>query len=270
MDDGIAIDVRNVSVRYLVPHENVPTFKEFAIRWLKGRVVWREFEALSNVSFTVRAGDSVGVIGRNGAGKTTLLKVIARVLRPRSGTARTRGRVVPLLELGTGFDAELSGRENVFLNGAMLGRSHRYMARRFPEIVAFAGLEEFIDAPLRTYSTGMAARLGFAIATDVDPDVLLIDEVLAVGDVEFQQRCAERINRFRERGATFVLVSHALENITALCQRALWIEEGRLQADGPAAEVVAAFAAAAGAAPPPTAAAPGAGPVETAPRQVSA
>ena len=241
MPDRLAIDVRNVSVRYTIPHERIPTFKEFAIRWLRGRIVWKEFHALNDVTLAVRAGESLGIIGRNGAGKTTLLKVIARVLRPRAGTVNTAGRVVPLLELGAGFDPELSGRENIFLNGAMLGHSRRYMERRFAEIVAFAGLEEFIDAPLRTYSTGMVARLGFSIATDVEPDVLLIDEVLSVGDVEFQAKCVERMNRFRELGVTFVLVSHALPTVQELCTRVVWIEGGRVQADGPPAEVIAAF-----------------------------
>jgi len=241
MADRLAIDVRNVSVRYTVPHERIPTFKEFAIRWLRGRIEWKEFHALNDVTLAVRPGESLGIIGRNGAGKTTLLKVIARVLRPRAGTVETAGRVVPLLELGAGFDPELSGRENIFLNGAMLGHTRRYMERRFAEIVAFAGLEEFIDAPLRTYSTGMVARLGFSIATDVEPDVLLIDEVLSVGDVEFQAKCVERMNRFRELGVTFVLVSHSLPTVIDLCTRVVWIDGGRVQGDGAPAEVVAAF-----------------------------
>src|SRR5262249_38160248 len=159
------------SVRYFVPHERIPTFKEFAVRWLRGRVEWRHFQALTDVSFSLRRGDSLGIVGRNGAGKTTLLKVVARVLRPQEGEVEAQGRVVPLLELGAGFDPELSGRENVFLNGAMLGHSRKYMEERFDHIIDFAELREFIDAPLRTYSTGMVARLGFAIATDVEPDV---------------------------------------------------------------------------------------------------
>ncbi len=243
MTDEFAIDVDNVSVRYSVPHERIPTLKEFAIKWLRGRVIWKEFQALTNVTLQVRPGETVGIIGPNGAGKTTLLKVVARVLRPRDGTVRTRGRVVPLLELGAGFDPDLSGRENVFLNGATLGHSDRYMARRLPEIVAFAGVEEFIDAPLRTYSTGMVARLGFAIATDVEPDILLIDEVLSVGDVAFQRKCGERMACFREQGVTFVLVSHSLPTIASLCARVVWIEGGRIVADGPPDEVIAAFSA---------------------------
>jgi ABC-type polysaccharide/polyol phosphate transport system ATPase subunit len=246
MDDALAIDVRGVTVRYLVPHERVPTLKEFAIKWLRGRVVWQDFQALTDVTLNVRRGESVGIIGRNGAGKTTLLKVIARVLRPRTGTVETRGRIVPLLELGAGFDPDLSGRENVFLNGALLGHSRRYMLRRLDEIVEFAGIAAFIDAPLRTYSTGMVARLGFAIATDVEPDILLLDEVLSVGDVEFQRKCAERLARFREQGVTFVLVSHALGTVAELCTRIVWLENGHVHADGAPNELIARFSAASG------------------------
>ena len=253
MAGDLVIDVRNVSVRYTVPHERIPTLKEFAVRWLRGRVEWREFQALSDVSLLLERGESVGIVGRNGAGKTTLLKVIARVLRPRVGTVRTRGRVVPLLELGAGFDPELSGRENIFLNGAMLGHNSRYMAERFDEIVAFAELENFIDAPLRTYSTGMVARLGFSIATDVEPDVLLIDEVLSVGDIGFQHKCTERLDRFRQQGVKFVLVSHSMETVAKLCARAVWIESGRVVHDGPARDVATAFGVAAGVTPVPQA-----------------
>jgi ABC-type polysaccharide/polyol phosphate transport system ATPase subunit len=242
------IEVHDVTVRYRVPRERVTTLKEFAIKWLRRRIVYEEFLALSHVSLTVRRGEAIGIVGRNGAGKTTLLKVIARVLRPTAGKAVIRGRVAPLLELGAGFDHELSGRENVFLNGALLGRSRKEMQRRFDGIVAFAELAEFIDAPLRTYSTGMVARLGFAVATDVEADVLLVDEILSVGDYEFQAKSFARIERFLREGATFVLVSHSLDTVRTLCERAIWIEGGRIVADGPAADVVAAFTS--GAAPP--------------------
>jgi ABC-type polysaccharide/polyol phosphate transport system ATPase subunit len=240
--DRAVIDIHDVSVRFVVPHERIPTLKEFAIRWLRRRVVWREFEALSHVTLRIDPGESVAIIGRNGAGKTTLLKVIAGVLRPVSGTVATQGCIAPLLELGAGFDPELSGRENVILYGALLGHKRRRMEQRLDEIVAFAGLEEFLDAPLRTYSTGMVARLGFSIATDVEPDILLVDEVLSVGDVEFQRKCIERMNGFRRRGATFVLVSHSPPTVLELCKRVIWIENGRIQADGPAEAVVRAFA----------------------------
>lgn len=236
------IDVRDVSVRYRVPRERVPTFKEFAIRWLRRNLVFEELEAVSHVSLRVGPGEAVGIVGRNGAGKSTLLKVVARVLRPSEGTVEVRGRVAPLLELGAGFDMELTGRENVFLNGAILGRTRRDMVRRFEEIVAFAELEDFIDAPLRTYSTGMVARLGFAVATDVDADVLLVDEALSVGDAEFQQKCMARIRTMRSGGASLLLVSHSPDVVASLCERVLWIEGGRVVGEGPPAEVLPAFA----------------------------
>jgi ABC-type polysaccharide/polyol phosphate transport system ATPase subunit len=236
------IDVRDVSVRYRVPRERVPTFKEFAIRWLRRNLVFEELEAVSHVSLQVGRGEAVGIVGRNGAGKSTLLKVIARVLRPTDGTVHVRGRVAPLLELGAGFDHELTGRENVFLNGAILGRTRRDMVRRFEEIVAFAELEDFIDAPLRAYSTGMVARLGFAVATDVDADVLLVDEALSVGDAEFQQKCMERIRAMRRDGASLVLVSHSPDVVRSMCERVVWIEGGHVVAEGPPEEVLPAFA----------------------------
>jgi ABC-type polysaccharide/polyol phosphate transport system ATPase subunit len=235
------IDVRDVSVHYRVPHERIRTFKEFAIKWIRGRVEYHTVRALSDVTVRVNRGEVVGILGRNGAGKSTLLKVIARVLRPTRGTVQTSGRVAPLLELGAGFDVELTGRENIFLNGALLGRTHREMRERVDRIVEFAELEESIDAPLRTYSTGMMARLGFAIATDVEPEILLIDEVLAVGDLGFQQRCHTRIDWFKRQGATLVLVSHAPATVEALCSRVIWLDHGRVAQDGPTATVLPAF-----------------------------
>jgi ABC-type polysaccharide/polyol phosphate transport system ATPase subunit len=234
------IELRDVSVRYRVPQERVLTFKEYLIRWLRGRVVMEELHALSQVNLRVGKGEAVGIIGRNGAGKTTLMKVIARVLRPSSGSVRVEGLVAPL-ELGAGFDTELTGRENVFLNGAVLGRSRREMQRRLPDIVRFAELEHFIDAPLRTYSTGMGARLAFAVATDLQPEILLVDEILSVGDIEFQQKCVARMEEFLARGATLVLVSHSPKQVRDLCQRAVWLHEGKVVLEGTSAEVVDAF-----------------------------
>jgi ABC-2 type transport system ATP-binding protein/lipopolysaccharide transport system ATP-binding protein len=235
------IDIRDVSVHYRLPHERIHTFKEFVIQWVRGRVAYEDLCALSHVSLQVRRGESLGVVGRNGAGKTTLMKVIARVLRPTEGRAEVRGTLAPLLELGAGFDMELSGRENVFLNGAILGRSRKDMQRRLPGIVEFSELGHFIDAPLRTYSTGMVARLGFAVATDVEPDVLLVDEVLSVGDIEFQQKCIRRIEDFLRRKATLVLVTHSPDQALQLCQRVVWLEGGKVVMDGPARDVVEAF-----------------------------
>lgn len=237
------IRLDNVTVRFRIPHEQIPTFQEYAIRWLKRRRIrYTDFNALSNVSFSIDQGETVGIIGANGAGKSTLLKVIARVIRPTLGRVRLQGRVAPLLELGAGFDYEMTGRENVFLNGAVLGFSRKDMAQRLERIVDFSGIGDFIDAPVRTYSSGMVARLGFAVATDVRPDVLIIDEVLAVGDAEFQQKSAARTREFRESGSTILVVSHSLTSIKTLCNRAIWLEHGTLRGIGPVDAVIAQYA----------------------------
>jgi len=230
-----------VGVRYRLPRERIPSFKDYAIRWLKRSLAYDELWALRGVSFDIRRGESFAIVGHNGAGKSTLLKLIARVLRPTEGRVRVAGRVAPLLELGAGFDYELTGRENVFLNGTILGFSEADIESRFERIVAFAGLKEFIDMPLRTYSTGMVARLGFAVATDVKPDLLIVDEVLAVGDGEFQARSRERMETFRGEGQTIIMVSHNLTAVANMCQRAAWLDHGRLRVVGPVEEVVARY-----------------------------
>jgi ABC-type polysaccharide/polyol phosphate transport system ATPase subunit len=235
---GLTIKLDDVWVRYRVPHERIPTIKEYTIRLLRRRLTYADFWALKGISLEVKKGEIFGIVGANGAGKSTLLKVVARVLRPTKGRVRVWGSVAPLLELGAGFDHELTGRENVFLNGALLGFSHEHMAERFDRIVEFAGLDEFIDAPLRTYSSGMLARLGFAIATDAEPDILIVDEILAVGDSAFQKLSYDRIQRFHERGATIFLVSHDLKSVRELCHRVLWIHKGEPVALGPARDVL--------------------------------
>jgi ABC-2 type transport system ATP-binding protein/lipopolysaccharide transport system ATP-binding protein len=240
------IQLDGVGVRYRLPRERIASFKDYAIRWLKRSLSYDELWALRGVTMEIRRGEAFGIIGHNGAGKSTLLKLIARVLRPTEGRVRVAGRVAPLLELGAGFDYELTGRENVFLNGTILGFSGADIASRFDRIVEFAGLREFIDMPLRTYSTGMVARLGFAVATDVKPDVLIVDEVLAVGDGEFQARSRERMETFRGGGQTVIMVSHNLVAVSNMCQRAAWLDHGRLRAIGPVAEVVDAYQAAIG------------------------
>jgi ABC-type polysaccharide/polyol phosphate transport system ATPase subunit len=236
-----AIRLEGVSVRYAVPREVVASIKEYAIRRLAGRIEANEFLALRGIDLEIRSGERVGVVGRNGAGKSTLLRLVARVRRPSSGRVVVSGSVAPLLELGIGFHGELTGRENVVLQGAVLGFSRRQMQERMPRIAAFAEVEGFLDAPIRTYSTGMVARLAFAVATDVDPDVLLVDEALSVGDEGFKARCQERMQGFRDRGKTFLLVSHSLPDVVETCQRAIWIEDGRIERDGPAAEVCRAY-----------------------------
>ncbi|MDQ5872821.1 MAG: ABC transporter ATP-binding protein [Acidobacteriota bacterium] len=232
-----AIHLDKVSVRYRIPRERIGSLKEYAIRRLKRRLFFDEFEALKDVSLEVPAGETVGVIGRNGAGKSTLFRLIAKVMPPTVGHVVVVGRVAPLLELGLGFHGELTGRENVMLQGALLGRSRAEMKGRMSRIVEWAEVEEFIDAPIRTYSTGMAARLAFSVATDVEPDILLVDEALAVGDEGFQRKCHVRIEEFRKSGKTVLFVSHALTQVRESCHRAIWIHEGRLVRDGDARAV---------------------------------
>ncbi len=197
--------------------------------------------ALVDLSFEVAAGEMVGIVGPNGSGKSTLLKLLAGIVRPTRGSVEVRGRLAALLELGAGFHPEISGRENIEINGLLLGLSRREIAQRFSEIVRFAELEEFLDAPLKTYSSGMAVRLGFSIAAHSDPDVLLVDEVLAVGDEAFSHRCLEKFAEFERAGKTILVVSHDLALVSARCRRAIWLDHGRLQADGPAPETVALY-----------------------------
>ncbi len=236
-----SIQLSNVSVQFRLPRERLSGLKEYVVRWAQGGVRYEHFWALQDVSLEVQPGEMFGVIGRNGAGKSTLLKVLARVLKPTSGRVILRGRVAPLLELGAGFHPELTGRENVYLNGAMLGRTRREIQDCFESIVAFADIGEFLDAPLRTYSTGMVARLGFAVATSLRPDILLVDEVLSVGDMRFREKCLARMADFQNQGTAIVLVSHSMPQVTEWCQRAIWLEGGRVAAYGPAGDVVVAY-----------------------------
>ena len=238
-----AITLQDVGVRYRVPSERVHTFKEYLIRRVQGKIKPREFWALHHLTLDIMPGEVFGLIGHNGAGKSTLLKLIARVLRPSYGRVVVRGQIAPLLEFGAGFHPELTGRENVYLNGALLGFTRQEMAKKFDRIVDFAELWDFIDMPMRTYSSGMYARLGFAVATDIEPDILLIDEVLAVGDEAFQRKSSERIKSFQTQGATILLVSHNMLSVQAMCHRAAWLDHGELQMVGPTGEVIQAYLA---------------------------
>lgn len=235
------IQVCEVGVEYLAPGERIGTLKEYAIRGLRGAIRREKFRALQDVTFDVRRSEVFGVIGHNGAGKSTLLKVVSRVIKPTTGRVVVRGRTAPLLELGAGFHPELTGRENVYLNGTLLGFSRAEIGAMFEEIVDFAELWDFIDAPIRTYSTGMSIRLGFAVATARRPDVLLVDEVLSVGDAAFQEKCSARMNEFRERGTTILLVTHDVTLVQSMCDRALWLDHGKRAALGPAETVVEAY-----------------------------
>ncbi len=237
-----AILVSGVSLRYRMPTERITSLKEQVIRTITRRTVgYNEFWALRNINLRIPFGDSVALVGRNGAGKSSLLKVIARVIAPTSGRVVVRGSIAPIIELGAGFHPELTGRENIFLNGAMLGVSEAAMKRKFDSIVDFSELEAFIDSPLRTYSSGMTARLAFSVAAEADPEVLIIDEVLSVGDEAFQKKCQDRMIGFRERGITILFVTHGLDVAHKICQRAVWIEEGRAIYSGPTQKVVAMF-----------------------------
>jgi lipopolysaccharide transport system ATP-binding protein len=246
-DREVAIELREVAKRYW-RHSHRPTattLKSYLLRdlWSRRRVDADAIWALRGVNLDVESGTTLGVIGRNGSGKSTLLKLINRVLKPDAGTVTVRGTVASLVELGAGFHPELTGRENVVINGTILGLTKKEIRARFDEIVAFSELANYIDEPVRTYSTGMYLRLGFAVAVHVDPDVLLIDEVLAVGDRPFTQKCMERMTRFKEAGKTIVLVSHDLEAVRSWCEEAVWLDQGMLRERGKPADVVDAYLA---------------------------
>ncbi len=230
--------LENVSVQYRVPRERITSIKEYAIRKIRGQIKHDNFSALREVSFGIRPGEVFGIIGRNGAGKSTLLRVIARVIQPTTGRVVVKGKVAPLLELGAGFHPELSGRENVFLNGTLLGHSHAKMVSVMDEIIDFAELWDFIDAPLRTYSSGMYVRLGFAVATAIRPDILIVDEVLAVGDEQFRIKCQKKIDEYKSAGTTILLVAHDSNLIAQFCHRAIWLDRGRIQMIGQSSEVI--------------------------------
>jgi ABC-type polysaccharide/polyol phosphate transport system ATPase subunit len=239
--DHPVIHLDQVSLRYRLAKQRIPSLKEYAIHLVRGALTYQELWALRDVSFAIRRGEVVGIVGRNGAGKSTLLKVISGILKPTRGAVTVSGRVSPLLELGTGFDFELTGRENVMLNALLLGRSRREVRERFDSIVEFSELADFIDVPLRNYSSGMIARLGFAIATAWDPEILILDEVLVVGDAAFQQKCHHRLRAVLASGATVLMVSHVARMLIAECSRCLWLAEGHLVADGPPGEVLARY-----------------------------
>jgi ABC-2 type transport system ATP-binding protein len=231
-----AITVDDVSKQYRLYHERNQSLKAALMR--RARVKYEEFWALRDVSLDVPEGTTFALIGENGSGKSTLLKCMAHILRPEKGRIQTFGKISALLELGAGFHPELTGRENIFLNGSILGMSKKQLNQRFDEIVGFAGLEHFIDTPVKNYSSGMYVRLGFSVAINVDPEILLIDEVLAVGDAEFQRKCLEKFDDFRAAGKTIVIVSHALESVRNLCDTAAWLEHGQMRRMGNASEVI--------------------------------
>jgi lipopolysaccharide transport system ATP-binding protein len=249
-----AITIENLGKRYTIGHQRAKDDGmrhaiEGAIRaplaWLRSRRQHKlqraDFWALRNVSLQIKRGEAVGIIGRNGAGKSTLLKLLSRITVPTEGRIRIDGRVACLLEVGTGFHMELTGRENIFLNGAILGMTRAEIIRKFDEIVAFSEIEEFLDTPVKRYSTGMFVRLAFAVAAHLEPEILIVDEVLAVGDAAFQKKCLGKMGSFAQSGRTVLFVSHNMEAIRSLCQRSVWLKEGRVHRDGEAAEIVEAY-----------------------------
>ena len=231
------IEVNNVTMRFRMMDDRVTSIKEYAVRLLKREVHYSQFEALKHVSFHVERGEVVGLIGRNGAGKSTILKVISGILLPSEGSVSVKGNVVPMLELGSGFDFDMTGRENIFLNGAILGFSESFLKNRYDEILEFSGIEQFIDIPMRNYSSGMIARLAFSIATLVDPEILIVDEVLSVGDLAFQEKSHKRMMELMGGGTTVLFVSHDLAQIRKMCQHVVWLEHGQVVMFGEAQEV---------------------------------
>ncbi len=223
------IDVSHVSMHFNLMVEKVDSLKEYVVKLLKGKLLYNDFVALNDVSFHVEKGEIVGLVGFNGAGKSTMLKILAGVLTPTEGSVKVVGSVAPLIEVGAGFDPELTARENIYLNGAILGHDKKFMDSKFDEIIDFAELRNFIDVPVKNFSSGMYARLGFAIATMVHPDILIVDEVLSVGDFKFQQKCEQRIQSMIDDGVTIILVSHDIGMIERLCTKVIWLDHGKLK-----------------------------------------
>ena len=235
MSDQLMVKVDNVSMRFSLPSEKVNSLKEYMIKAIKRQMHYEEFWALNDVSFEVRAGEAVGLIGLNGSGKSTMLKIVAGVMKPTKGSVEVFGSMAPLIELGAGFDFDLTARENVFLNGAILGHSRADMEQYYDDIVSFSELDRFMDTEVKNFSSGMISRLAFAIATIGQPQILIVDEVLSVGDFRFQQKCEERIRKMLDGGTTLLFVSHSIEQVKMLCDKVVWLQNGHMRAFGDAA-----------------------------------
>ena len=241
MDDKIMVDVRDVTIQFNLANQKVDNLKEYFIKLVKRELMFQEFLALKNVSFQVRKGEAWGIVGTNGSGKSTLLKAICGILKPYKGSISIYGTVAPLIELGAGFDGNMTARENIFLNGCVLGHSEKYMKEHFDEIVDFAELWDFLDSPIKNYSSGMKARLGFSVATMVRPQILIVDEILAVGDYKFRKKCEKRMNEMLSHGTTLLYVSHSIEDVLNICDHALWLDHGNVVMKGAADEICSAY-----------------------------
>ena len=241
MSEEYIVDVDHVTIRFNLASEKVDNLKEYVIRLLKRQLMFQEFLAVKDVSLKIKRGESWGLIGVNGSGKSTLLKAISGIMKPYKGTITVNGSIAPLIELGAGFDPNMTARENIFLNGAILGHSKKFMAEHFEEIVEFAEIRKFLDSPIKNYSSGMKARLGFAVATVVKPDVLIVDEVLAVGDVRFRKKCMKRMEELLAGGTTLLFVSHNIDQVKGLCSHALWLDHGVAVMSGRSEEVCSKY-----------------------------
>lgn len=235
------VEVQDVSMHFNLMEEKVDSIKEYFMKLIKGKLLYNDFIALQHVSFSIYKGEIVGLVGFNGAGKSTMLKILAGVLSPTSGKVTVKGKIAPLIEVGAGFDPELTARENIYLNGAILGHSAQYINDHFDEIIDFAELKDFVDVPVKNFSSGMYARLGFSIATMVKPDILIVDEVLSVGDYRFQEKCEERIRKMIKDGVTIIIVSHDIKMIESLCTKVIWLDHGVVKDIGPAEKVCAEY-----------------------------
>ena len=243
MEDKIMIDVHDVTVRFNLANQKVDNLKEYFIKLVKKELMFQEFLALKDISFQVKKGEAWGIVGTNGSGKSTLLKTVCGIIKPYKGSVKINGTVAPLIELGAGFDGNMTARENIFLNGCMLGHSEKYMKEHFDEIVEFAELWDFLDSPIKNYSSGMKARLGFAVATMVRPQILIVDEILAVGDYKFRKKCEQRMNDMLSNGTTLLYVSHSIEDIKNMCDHAIWLNKGNMMMKGDCVEVCDAYIA---------------------------
>ena len=241
MDNKPMVEVNGLGIRFNLAKERVDSLKEYFLKFTKGALHFEEFWALRNVSLTIEKGDFYGLVGINGSGKSTLLKTVAGVFKPTEGSVKVNGTIAPLIELGAGFDMDLTARENIFLNGAVLGFSKDHMMEKFDDIVNFSELHDFLDVPLKNYSSGMVARIAFAIATATKPDILIADEILAVGDYAFQEKCEQRMKELLDGGTTVIFVSHDIKQVKRMCNKATWLEKGKVIMTGDAETVCDAY-----------------------------